>query len=188
VPVWASALVTVIAALGAGTGGALLTLRHNRLERFRGRMIEAADDYANASGEALLKLRDAVGVVERSTDADAKIAAVELAMDHRDTALKRASRIFLLFGPESEASKSVARLVNHLIEGADLLVPKPDKGIQSDARAASTRLQNAADEHEKFYALAYEEIRRARPPSETVREALRRRLKKPPTQLPPGQV
>ena len=48
-PVWASVLVTVVAALGAGAFGAGLTAQNDRQERFRDRMIEAADEFTGAA-------------------------------------------------------------------------------------------------------------------------------------------
>lgn len=98
-PTWASILLAVIGPLGAGALGAGVTARNDRAERFRDRMIEAADEFTSAGADALVKLRDAIGAVSSSSDALLAKATTEGAWSARDRALARSARIDLLFGP-----------------------------------------------------------------------------------------
>jgi hypothetical protein len=52
-PVWASIFVTVVAGVGSGAFAAWLTARNDRKERFRDRLIEAADDFTVVAANAL---------------------------------------------------------------------------------------------------------------------------------------
>jgi hypothetical protein len=67
-PVWASILITVVAAVGSGSFGAGLAVWNDRHERYRDKMIDAADGFNVAAADALVKLRDAVGPVREAND------------------------------------------------------------------------------------------------------------------------
>jgi hypothetical protein len=108
-PAWASAL---LAAIGAGFLGAWFTARHDRRERFRDRMIEAADDFGIAASQALVAARNALRAAS-----DAKgpaMSARNFAWETRDLALMRSSRLDLLFGPDTKAVAHAHKLVEAL--------------------------------------------------------------------------
>jgi hypothetical protein len=171
-PVWASALVTVIAGLGAGVFGAWVTAWNDRRERFRDRMIETADDFA-AAADALVRFRDAIGAVHASKDAVRMKSATEDAWTHRDIALRRSAHVDLLFGPGSTTAGAANDLLNHLAVAAHSLTPPV-----GDADAADAALQSAASDLRRFQRSAFGAIRLAAPPSSTLRETLRgRRLR-----------
>jgi hypothetical protein len=51
-PAWASVLIASASGLGSGTFAAWLTTRNDGRERFRNRLIEAADEFASAAAES----------------------------------------------------------------------------------------------------------------------------------------
>lgn len=59
-PAWATVVVAVIASAVGGAAVGLLQMRHDRLERSRDRMLNAADDLATGLAQALLVGRHAV--------------------------------------------------------------------------------------------------------------------------------
>ncbi len=109
VPLWLSVIVTVLAAFGAF--GALLTAWNDRQERFRDRMLDAADDFSSATAEGLVVFRDAVGKVTGGDPVRAK-AATEKAWAKRDLPLIRSARVDLLFGPDSDTAHCSNALLN----------------------------------------------------------------------------
>lgn len=172
-PVWASVLVTVVTGLGAGTLGAGLTAWNDRQERFRDRLIEAADEFTAAAAEALVKLRDAVSAVREANDAARMKSSTEEAWEHHDAALCRSARVDLLFGPGSATASSASAFLSHLAQASAVLRP-PD----SDADGAERALVDGTADLQRFHRAAFDEIRRAAPPSATLRESLRWRSRR----------
>ncbi len=150
------AAVLVLTALLSGSFGAWLTSRNDLHERRRDRMLNAADDYATAASQSLLKLRNAVGEVQRARDAAAMKLATEHAWEHRDAVLVRSARISLLFGPGTPTSDSTGRFVTDLAEAIDALAPQPSP---TDIGAAQLSLLDASNELQQFYKLAFAQIR-----------------------------
>jgi hypothetical protein len=72
-------------------------------------LIEAADEFASAAAEALIKTRDAVGEVQALKDAESMKQTTELAWRHRDAVLHRSARVDLLFGPGRDVSRAAKR-------------------------------------------------------------------------------
>jgi len=165
---WISVSLTVIAAFGAGAFGALLTSWNDRQERFRDRMLDAADEFAAAIAEALLVLRDAVGEV-RGGDAVRAKAAAQKAWSQRDTPLIRSARVDLLFGPDSDTARCSNALLHHIAAALEDLNPP-----KLDAEAADQALLDAPEGLRMFQRLAFQDIRSAAPPSATLRESLRK--------------
>lgn len=118
-PVWAA----ILTALGTGAFGAWLTTRNDRQERFRDRLIEAADDFTGASAEALIDTRDAIREVGERKDAVLMKESTERAWAARDKALRRSARVDLLFGSGSAASQSANSVLNELATLSALLQP-----------------------------------------------------------------
>ncbi len=166
-PVWASALITVIAALGSGTLGAWLASWNDRRERFRDRMIDAADEFGTAAAQALVKLRDAIGEVRSLSDPAQMKEKAEGAWAQRDAVLMRSARIDLLFGPGSETARSSTRLLNHLANAVEILSPP-----KFDPDGSERALLDTSQEHAMFCRVAFDDIRRAAPPSARLRESL----------------
>lgn len=174
--------VTILAALLSGAFGAWLTSWNNRRERYRDRLIEAADDFATATSEALIKARGALEKFEHSASLEEQAQAVETALDYRDVALQKSARVTLLFG-DSEARAPVGRILHLLSVMAGLLIPDPDPTTgerpPSDLAGARKAHLDAAWAFEGgFLEQAHAEIRIAAPPSETIRQSLRRVLKR----------
>ena len=181
-PVWASVLITVLAGLGAGFFGSWLTVWSDRNERFRDRMIEAADDFGASASEALIGLRDAIGGVRLGVTArelgvgDAEATgtmqqSVESAWALRDAVLKKSTRLDLLFGPDSKTVELADTLLEHLADATTEALKPPE----FDLVAAEVSLGRSAEALKKFHRVAYHEIKDARPPAAGVfRSALRR--------------
>jgi hypothetical protein len=170
-PVWASILVTVVAGVGAGSFAAWLTARNDRQERFRDRLLEAADDFTVAAADALVKLRDAIREVRDSKDHGRMKEATEEAWGHHDIALRRSARLDLLFGVGSDTTGSASRFLNQMAIASQVLRP-PD----CDADRGEKVLVDATAELQTFNRSAFDAIRHAAPPSATLRESLRRHL------------
>jgi hypothetical protein len=167
-PVWASVLVTVVAAVGAGACGAGLAVWNDRHERFRDRMIEAADGFNVAAADALVRLRDAVGAVREANDPALMKSTTELAWQAHDGALRTSARVDLLFGPSSETTEAANTFLNRLAMAQNTVRPP-----NPDADGAESVLVEATSDLQRFHRAAFNGIRRAAPPSATVRESLR---------------
>jgi hypothetical protein len=169
-PVWASILVTVIAAAASGGFGAWLGTWNDRHERFRDRMIVAADGFVGGGSEALIALRDAIFLAQRgmgpSTD-----EAIARAWKERDVVIRRRARVELLFGPDSETARAADGLRCDLGSATDKL-----QGQAPDVAAADRELSEAKGKLREFQGAAFEGILRAAPPSATIRASLRRML------------
>jgi hypothetical protein len=169
VPVWASILLSVVSGLGSGFLGAWLTARNDRQERFRDRLLEAADDFTVAAADALVKLRDAIGAVRDGKDAECMKQATEEAWEHHDIALRRTARLDLLFGVGSDAARSANGLLNQLAVASQALRPP-----RCDDDRGEAALVDATAELQGFQGAAFAAVRRAAPPSASLWETLRR--------------
>jgi hypothetical protein len=134
VPVWTSVLVTIVAAFGAGAFGAGLTVWNDRQERFRERMIDAADGFNVAAADALVKLRDAVGAVREASDPALMKSTTERAWRAHDDALRTSARVDLLFGPGCETTAAASTFLNRLAIAQNAVRPP-----NPDARGAEPR-------------------------------------------------
>lgn len=170
-PVWAAVLIAVIASFASGGFGAWLGAWNDRHERFRDRMIAAADDLVGEASGALIGLRNAIGEVRSAADPARAKEAAEGAWSGRDAVLRRSARIDLLFGPGSETALAATDLVSELAKGCLMLQPPA-----LDADGAEGALMDAAGNLPRFERAAFDGIRRAAPPSATVRESIRRTL------------
>lgn len=172
-PIWASVLVTVVAAVCAGAFGAGLTVWNDRQERFRDRMIEAADEFNVAAADALVKLRDAVGAVRDADDPALMKSTTERAWHAHDDALRASARVDLLFGPGCKTTAAVSTFLNRLaIAQNTVRPPNPDAG------GAESALVEATSDLQRFHRAAFNGIRRAAPPSATMHESVRRALRR----------
>jgi hypothetical protein len=169
-PIWAAILVAVLAAFASGGFGAWLRAWNDRHERFRDRLIEAADEFVVAASNALIVLRDAIGEVRAGDPAGAKKES-EDAWAMRDVVLKRSARVDLLFGPGSETARASTDLVTALATANHVLRPP-----SLDPNKADSSLMDATGCLQRFERAAFAGIRRAAPPSATVRESIRRAL------------
>ncbi len=148
-PTWASVLIALTSGLGSGTFAAWLTTRNDRRERFRHRLIEAADEFASAAAEALIKTRDAIGEVRALKDAERMKQTTELAWQQRDAVLHRSARVDLLFGPGRDVSRTANDVVNQLANVVASLTPP-----SLDADAAERAHLNAAEALRGFHIAA----------------------------------
>jgi hypothetical protein len=168
-PTWASVLIALASGLGSGTFAAWLTTRSDRRERFRTRLIEAADDFASAAAEALIKTRDAIGEVRASKDAERMKQATELGWTQRDAVLHRSARIDLLFGPGQDAPRLANQVVNELATVVSSLTPHSDGDAReppsSDPDAAERAHLKAAEALRGFHIAASEAIQESKLPS-----------------------
>jgi hypothetical protein len=172
-PVWASVLITVVAAVGAGAFGAGLAVWNDRHERFRDRMIEAADEFNVAAADALVKLRDAVRAVREANDPALMKSTTELAWQAHDDALRASARVDLLFGPGCETTAAVSAFLNRLAIAQNTVRPP-----NLDAGGAESALVEATSDLRRFHRAAFNGIRRAAPPSATMRESVQRALRR----------
>lgn len=170
-PEWASILVPVLVAAFSGAGGVLVASRSRRRERFRDRLIDAADDFAAAGAEALIKMRDAIREVAMANDAERMKNATEAAWQHHDISLHRSARIDLLFGPTSGAAQSANDTLKNLAEAASALLPPA-----LDAEAADRAHVRSADALREFHLAVLDAIRYADPPTASLYERARRQL------------
>jgi hypothetical protein len=173
-PVWASVLIALGSGLGSGTFAAWLTTRNDRRERFRNRLIEAADEFAIAAAEALTGTRDAIRDVRDLKDAERMKAASELAWQQRDAVLHRSARIDLLFGPGRDASRCANDVVNELAKVVSSLVPP-----SLDADAAESAHVRVAEALRGFHLAASDAIQLGKPPAATRADRHRHMLSEP---------
>jgi hypothetical protein len=170
VPVWAAILVS----LASGGLGAWLTTWNDRHERFRDRMIEAADDFGVAASEAFVALRTARDEVQRAqaagnaTDAE---DALNNAWTARDAAMTRSTRIDLLFGPGSAPGLEASGVLHELAKGRNHV--RDPTGL-----AVDEALIDGPEHLRDFQRRAFDGIRKAAPPSATIRESIRQALHK----------
>lgn len=119
-PVWAD----IVIAFGSGSLGAVWTARYqaksNREERFRDRMIEAADDFGTAASAAFTSLRQACETW-RYGNPEALEPARQEAWAKRDHVLQQSARIDLLYEPRSPTGLAGSRVLNELARGCQLL-------------------------------------------------------------------
>jgi hypothetical protein len=157
-PTWASVLIALTSGLGSGTFAAWLTTRNDRRERFRHRLIEAADEFASAAAEALIKTRDAIGEVRDRNDAERMKQTTELAWHQRDVVLHRSARVDLLFGPGRDVSRAANDVVNELATVVAALTPP-----SLDAGSADRAHLDAAEALRKFHIAASRAIQKGKP-------------------------
>lgn len=170
-PTWASVLIALTSGLGSGTFAAWLTTRNDRRERFRHRLIEAADEFASAAAEALIKTRDAIGEVRDRKDAEHMKRTTELAWQQRDAALHRSARVDLLFGPGRDVSRAANDVVNELANVVAALTPP-----SFDAGAADRAHLDAAEALRRFHIAASSAIQEGKPAAAAQLEHQRHRL------------
>jgi hypothetical protein len=159
-PVWVSVLIALASGLGSGTFAAWLTTRNDRGERFRSRLIEAADEFASAAAEALIGTRDAIREVGDRKDAERMKTATDLAWRQRDAVLHRSARVDLLFGPERDTSRCANAVVHELASAVSSLTPPA-----LDADAAERAHVKAAEALRGFHVAASHAIQASKPPS-----------------------
>ena len=164
VPVWAAILV----ALASGGFGAWLTAWNDRHERFRDRLSTAADDFSVAASEAFIAVRRTKDEIQRSNDPVKVNPLRDTGWSARDVLLIRSSRIDLLFGPGAPAGLEAAQVIHEVAKGVR------HNGGQLDLAAVDQSLVDGPEHLRSFQRAAFEEIRRATPPSATVRESVRR--------------
>jgi hypothetical protein len=172
-PTWASVLIALTSGLGSGSFAAWLTTRNDRRERFRHRLIEAADEFASAVAEALIKTRDAIGEVQALKDAEHMKRTTELAWQQRDAVLHRSARLDLLFGPGRDVSRAANDVVNELANVVASLTPP-----SFDADAAVRAHVKAAEALRGFHIPASNAIQEGKPPVATQLDRQRHRLSK----------
>lgn len=171
VPDWATVVIALVAGFFSGGFGAVLgamSTRGDREERFRNRLLDAADDLLADISPALTTLRDALGEARAGDAAKAK-AAAELAWKGRDLVLHRSARIELLFGPDSDTKRATDNVIEDLAKAAGLLQPP-----EINADAAESLLMEAAGHLRELQRAALEAIRAASPPSVGRRRSLLR--------------
>ena len=165
-PVWAAVLIALV----SGGAGVWVTTWNDRHERFRDRMIDAADDLVSAGSVALIAVRDAIYRVTNDLPTD---DTVTIAWKKRDDFLTLSARVELLFGPTSETAQAATELTSKLAQAIDRAQPPQlnapaAESLHLEARASLTALQQSA----------FEDIRVAAPPSARVRESVRQALQR----------
>lgn len=168
VPVWSSVLIAVVAAAASGFFGAWLVAWNDRHERFRDRMINAADDLAGAGAQALIAVRDAIYSARQRLAPSAQ-ERIGLAWKKRDAVLSRRARVDLLFGPDSETARAADDLIRELGTATDKV-----QGEAPNLDAADAAYEAAQAKLQDFERAALNGIRLATPPSATIRESFRR--------------
>jgi len=158
-PAWASVLIALVSGFGSGAVAAVLTTRNDRRDRFRHRLIEAADDFASAASEALTRTRDAIRDVRDFRDAEQMKAATDSAWAQRDAALHRSARVDLLFGPGQDASRCASDVVLQLASVVSSLMPP-----SPNTSAADRAHMEAVNALRGFNLAAADAIEKAAPP------------------------
>jgi hypothetical protein len=156
----ATVLVSVVSGFFSGGVGALLgafTTRGDRAERFRNRLLDAADDLFVDVSAALTGLRDAIK--EAREHPEQGKAAAALAWTSRDAVLHRSARIQLLFGYDSPAKRATDNIVVMLARAAAALEPP-----NSDPDRAEALLMNAAGELTELQTIVIMSVTDAAPP------------------------
>jgi hypothetical protein len=136
-PAWATVLIAIGASAVGGVLGAWLQTEHDRRQRFRDRMIEAADDYNQAFTGVLSSLS-----LDRRAEAEKRLGE----------AMQKRSRVDLLFSPDSV----IREAAQAAIESAWVVVMNTDAGKIEDARNC---FYEAEDHHKSFLEFAYQELR-----------------------------
>lgn len=168
-PVWAAFLATVAAGFASGLGGVLLSIRHDRAERRRDRLLAAADDFSLSFAEALVRTRQTMDVIQgQKVEAEQIAAAYDTASAQRDIALTRSSRLDLLFGPLTPVTVPAVQALQHLAESINALTPP-----HTDVKAATQAHLLAARRYQDFQDAAVKEIQLSAPPTATLPESLR---------------
>lgn len=148
----------VVALVGSAAGGligAYLQIRHERHERFRERMLEAADDLATALGQAVVAAREAVTQTEsclmgKSSSSDAS-GALDRTRRALEEAENRIGRVELLYGVDSGlgAAFDAARLaLRRLLDDLGPTPPQLERAFDAskEARSAYHRFVTGARE------------------------------------------
>jgi hypothetical protein len=166
-----SVLTTIIVGLGSGSLGAQLSAwykaRTDRQERFRDRLLDAAEGFSSAASEALVALRDASAAMNRGRPEEIE-PAEQRAWVKRDELLHNSARINLLYGPRSEIASLATSVTHELAVGGIHL--RSDLSMTDQAIATTTK--NLAE----FQSTAFARIREAAPPAASIGEVVRRRL------------
>jgi hypothetical protein len=146
---------------------------NDRHEWYRDKMIDAADGFNIAAADALVKLRDAVGAVREANDPTLMKSTTECAWRAHDYALRTSARVDLLFGPGSGTTATASAFLNRLATAQNTVRP-PDP----DADGAESALVEATSDLQRSHRAAFNGIRKAAPPSATVRDSIRRALRR----------
>lgn len=122
-PAWATVLVALGASAVGGVGGSIITaylqIRHEREDQLRGRMVDAADDFATGMRQArtaLLHARDAIHAGNHRL----RLQYLDESARLIDEASARLARVHLLFGTGSGAGESgtvAISLMSNLLDG-----------------------------------------------------------------------
>ncbi len=167
---WLAVLIAVFLAASSGFFGASLGAWNDRNERFRDRMISAADDVTQAGAEALNSVRDAIYNVRNELPPEKRIGR---AWEKRDPVLISGARVSFLFGPDSETARAVDGLTRELGRATDKAQGKPP-----DLDAADAALDDAKAKLQDFARVALKEIPLAKPPSARMRDSFWRSLRR----------
>lgn len=166
-----SVLATIIVGLGSGSLGAQLSAwykaRTDRQERFRDRLLDAAERFSGTASEALVALRDASRTMNSGRPEEIE-PAERRAWAKRDELLHASARINLLYGPRSEVASLATSVTHELAVGGIHL--------RSDLSMTDQAITNTTGNLAEFQSTAFAQIRDAAPPAASIGEVLRRRL------------
>ncbi len=108
-PAWATVLVALGASAVGGVGGSIITaylqIRHEREDQLRGRMVDAADDFATGVRQARTALLHAQNAIHEG-QAQQRMQSLAEGARLIDEASARLARVHLLFGNGSTAGES----------------------------------------------------------------------------------
>jgi hypothetical protein len=133
--VWATVLIAIGSAALTGVIAGLLTTRlriqHEREERLRERMLNAADDFATGAQQAHRGLWEALAAEDQGSTIEERLpAASELVKVAHD----RLARVKLLFGTKTPAGRAAEATNNALWNFRSALEAKPpDKELAAKA-------------------------------------------------------
>jgi hypothetical protein len=158
-----SVTTVIFALIGSAIGGLLgswLQIRHQRREAFRERMLEAADNAANAIGAALTATRVALSEVENRmmnlTTSEATARSAQLAGDALDQGQHFAGRVDLLFGLNSgigDALRTARGSLRRALAEAGRSSPEIERAVKtfSEAEVAYEQFVEGAREAATSY-------------------------------------
>jgi hypothetical protein len=179
-PDWATVLVSVGSALLGGAAGGIIVRfmqsRHERAEAWRDRLVPAADDFATGVLQAILAVRDTIGVVhdkvsdqDLEVDPDKRVVSIldlpEVQESHAELARRidevhaRLARVQLLFGVQSPAGKAAGECILALRRAGRHLSDWP----QPEWEEATRVLDEVRVLHEAFAEAALAATRRGEP-------------------------
>lgn len=168
-----SALATIIVGLGSGSFGAQLSAwykaRNDRRERFRDRLLDAAEGFGGAASEALVALRDADRAMNSGQVEDIE-PTEQRAWAKRDELLHASARINLLYGPRSEVASLATNVTHELAVGGIHL--------RSDLSVTEEAITKTTANLTEFQSIAFAKIRETAPAAMSIGEVVRRRLQR----------